>query len=226
MSTVRFKPFGNQAFIVCIEGPLAVETTEVLKALRSCIVKAPFPLHAHFAYAELLVEVVNQHDFEAVFAFAKTCSEAIEKQQANQLPRSEQALVYEIPVRYDGEDIDGVARALGIEVSEVIKQHSSVEYHVYALGFQPGFAFMAPVVFYDSPPDNSIWSLGRRDVPRKRVAINSVAIAAGQTAIYPHASPGGWQLLGTALRPVFDRNSPELSLVKPGDRVRFIPSEV
>ncbi len=65
----------------------------------------------------------------------------------------------------------------------------------------------------------------RRDVPRERVPAGSVAIAAGQTGIYPTESPGGWHLIGrTALQP-FDVSRAEPCLFRVGDEVRFQPVE-
>jgi inhibitor of KinA len=55
------------------------------------------------------------------------------------------------------------------------------------------------------------------------VPSGSVAIAAGQTGIYPMETPGGWHLLGrTPVRP-FDARRAQPVLFRPGDRVRFVP---
>jgi inhibitor of KinA len=64
-------------------------------------------------------------------------------------------------------------------------------------------------------------ALPRRATPRTKVPPGSVAIAAGQTGIYPMETPGGWHLIGrTPVRP-FDESRPEPVLFRPGDRVRF-----
>ena len=62
------------------------------------------------------------------------------------------------------------------------------EYECRAVGFCPGFAYLAPL-----PPEID---LPRRDSPRPRVAPGSVALAAGMTAVYPLERPGGWWLIG------------------------------
>ena len=62
---------------------------------------------------------------------------------------------------------------------------------------------------------------GRR--PATAVPAGSVAIAGGQTGIYPAVTPGGWNIIGrTPLRP-YDPARAEPFLFKPGDRVRFHP---
>lgn len=118
-----------------------------------------------------------------------------------------------IPVRYDGQDLQQVAEHAKVTVEEVIKRHSSRSYRVYALGFTPGFPFMGEI-------DESL-RMPRLATPRPRVEAHTVAIADGQTGIYPLASPGGWRLLGTALTPAYDPHRNQPFLVQPGDTVRF-----
>ena len=132
-------------------------------------------------------------------------------------PAVEGALV-EIPVCYGGElgpDLDEVADRIGCSPAEVIELHAAPEYRVYVVGFVPGFAYMASV-------DDRL-ALPRRSTPRTKVPAGSVAIAAGQTGIYPTETPGGWHLLGrTPVRP-FDPRRAQPVLLEPGDRVRFVP---
>jgi allophanate hydrolase subunit 1 len=54
-----------------------------------------------------------------------------------------------------------------------------------------------------------------------RVPPGSVAIAGGQTAVYPAATPGGWHLIGTTDVKVFDAAGDPPALFAVGDRVRF-----
>lgn len=125
----------------------------------------------------------------------------------------------EIPVRYggtDGPDLDGVAAQLGITADDVIVRHAAVTYHVFMLGFLPGFPYLGPV-------DPSI-RVPRRPAPRVRVPAGSVGLADAQTGIYPRESPGGWQLIGrTDVRLFAPDASPHCRLT-PGDRVRFLPA--
>jgi KipI family sensor histidine kinase inhibitor len=123
----------------------------------------------------------------------------------------------ELPVRYDGEDLPLVARRTGLEPTEVAERHSSVPYHVYALGFAPGFPFMGEVPAEIRVP--------RHPSPRRSVPAHSLAIADAQTGIYPLASPGGWNLLGRSLVKLYDPHREEPFLLRPGDTVRFAPAE-
>ncbi|WP_407571709.1 carboxyltransferase domain-containing protein [Deinococcus altitudinis] len=125
--------------------------------------------------------------------------------------------VTELPVRYDGPDLAEVAERTGLSADEVIVLHSAPEYHVYAVGFTPGFPFLGEV--------DPRLRLPRRATPRKAVAFNTVAIANAQSCVYTLPSPGGWNLLGTLLSTVYDPNRSEPFLIAPGDRVRFVVRE-
>lgn len=122
----------------------------------------------------------------------------------------------DVPVCYGGEfgpDLADVARFGGRSEDEVIAIHSGVTYRVYLVGFVPGFAYLAEVDRRIAAP--------RRPSPRALVAPGSVAIAGGQTGIYPSATPGGWNIIGRTPIAPYDPRRAEPFLFKPGDRVRF-----
>ena len=125
--------------------------------------------------------------------------------------------LFEIPVCYDPEfapDIGEIANLKAISTDEVMHIHRSKEYRVYMLGFLPGFSYMGEV-------DERI-AVPRKSQP-KQVAAGSIGIAGRQTGIYPSASPGGWQIIGRTPLKIFDPKKEEPTLLKAGDRVRFIP---
>jgi KipI family sensor histidine kinase inhibitor len=121
-----------------------------------------------------------------------------------------------VPVVYDGPDLQDVAGRAGLATEDVIGLHSGAEYHVYAVGFTPGFPFMGDVDPRIRAP--------RLDEPRRSVPAGSVGIADGQTGVYPLTSPGGWRLLGRATENVYDPQRERPFLLEPGDRVRFVPT--
>lgn len=121
--------------------------------------------------------------------------------------------LHSIPVNYDGEDLEEVARLTGMPAEDVARIHSAIEYRVFVIGFVPGFAYLGTL-------DERL-SLPRRDAPRKRVPPGSVAIAERQTAVYPSATPGGWHLLGSTDIRMFDPLRRDPALLKVGDRVKF-----
>lgn len=130
-------------------------------------------------------------------------------------PRVQTCKHHVIDVRYggaDGPDLADVAAAAQLSERDVVRLHTSAEYVVYFLGFQPGFAYLGDV-------DERL-QLPRRDVPRAAVPAGSVAVALNHTAIYPFASPGGWHIIGRTGAAVFDAEHGS-TLFAPGDRVRF-----
>ena len=126
--------------------------------------------------------------------------------------------LWRVPVCYDGEfapDLAEVAHLTGLSPGEVIALHSGTRYHVYMLGFLPGFPYMG-----DLPPR---LALPRRADPRVRVPAGSIAIATTLTAIYPYESPGGWHLIGATPIRLFDPERAQPALFAPGDTVQCEP---
>ena len=123
-----------------------------------------------------------------------------------------------VPVRYGGEygpDLDDVAAFAGCSPAEVIERHAAREYRVYLVGFVPGFAYMAEV--------DPVIAAPRRTSPRTAVPAGSVAIAGGQTGVYPTVTPGGWNIIGRTPLAPYEPSRREPFLFRPGDRVRFTP---
>lgn len=128
---------------------------------------------------------------------------------------AEPARVVEIPVLYDGPDLDFVAAHAGCSIREVVRIHAAPEYLVHMLGFTPGFAYLGGM-------DEAI-STPRLDKPRVRIPAGSVGIAGAQTGVYPIDSPGGWRLIGHTTAKLYDPASKNPFLLEAGDRVRFVP---
>src|SRR5262249_53665268 len=72
-------------------------------------------------------------------------------------------------------DLAEVAVRTGLTPERVVAFHSSVTYHVYMVGFLPGYPYLG-----DLPSE---LALPRRDTPRTAVPAGSVAIATSLTAV-------------------------------------------
>jgi len=126
--------------------------------------------------------------------------------------------LHEIPVLYGGEwgpDLEDVATFAGMEPSEAITLHASVQYRVYMLGFSPGFPYLGLV------PEPL--AMPRLSVPRTKVPAGSIGIADRQTGMYPSATPGGWRLIGRTPLSCVDHTFPNPFSLNAGDIVRFRP---
>ena len=119
-----------------------------------------------------------------------------------------------IRVSYDGPDLESVASFLETSVDDVVARHLAGAYHVAFMGFVPGFGYLR-----DS---RQLLDVPRRPDPRTKVPAGAVAIAGGMSAVYPIASPGGWQLIGRTDAVMFDPGRASPSLLTAGCRVRFV----
>ena len=127
----------------------------------------------------------------------------------------------EIPVRYDGEDLEAIANGRAMTVEKVCQLHCAPVYKVYMLGFSPGFPYLGDLDRRLHTP--------RLASPRAKVPAGSVAIGGEHTGVYTVDSPGGWNIIGHAPLKIFDPfrgepNGPDEAMfwLKPGDRVKFV----
>ncbi|TCI99353.1 5-oxoprolinase subunit PxpB [Aeromicrobium sp. IC_218] len=131
------------------------------------------------------------------------------------LPADEQpGELVEVPVRYDGPDLDEVAQLTGLTPDEVVAAHTGTPWTVAFGGFAPGFAYL-------SGGDPRL-DVPRRAEPRARVPAGSVGLAGDLSGVYPRESPGGWQLLGRTDLSLWDLHRDPPALLRPGVRVRFV----
>ncbi len=124
----------------------------------------------------------------------------------------------ELPAYYNekvGLDLQRIAEKAQISTAEVIDIHQSLEYHVYAIGFAPGFAYLGYV-------DQRI-AMPRLKTPRMKVPKGAIAIADRQTAVYPSVSPGGWNIIGLCPIDMFNVENDPIMPVSVGDRIKFCP---
>jgi inhibitor of KinA len=212
VTSPRISPLGDTAITLTFGEGISAELNDrvVEEANRIAAAKLHGVRDVVPAYASLTVHYdplrIGYSDLRSLLA-------SLSPAMTSQMQRTPQTHV--IPVRYNGEDLDDVARRTNLTVEDVIGIHSNAEYRVFVIGFVPGFAYLGPL--------DSRLVVARRDSPRKRVPAGSVAIAEAQTGVYPAETPGGWHLIGTTDVKMFDamRESPALLAV--GDRVRFSP---
>lgn len=120
----------------------------------------------------------------------------------------------DVPVVYDGADLQEVGSLTGWGAEGVVARHTSAEWTVAFCGFSPGFGYLIC-------PEQS-WAVPRRPSPRTRVPAGAVALAGEFTGVYPRESPGGWQLIGRTDLPIFDLERDPPAALIPGTRVRFL----
>jgi KipI family sensor histidine kinase inhibitor len=120
----------------------------------------------------------------------------------------------EIPVVYDGEDLEEVGDLTGLGARGVVEAHTGQEWTVAFGGFAPGFGYLVGT-------DDRL-HVPRRSTPRTKVPAGAVALAGEFAGVYPRESPGGWQLLGRTSVEMWDLDREPPALLVPGVRVRFV----
>lgn len=137
--------------------------------------------------------------------------------QATQVRPSQNSQQIEIQVCYEAcvaPDLAAVAEHAGLTVEQTIQRHLASSPTVRAMGFAPGFGYLSPV--------DPVFDLPRRATPRTQVPAGSVAIAEGQTVIYPQASPGGWHLIGRSNAVLMSYAAQPQPLFRIGDQIQFV----
>jgi KipI family sensor histidine kinase inhibitor len=199
---VHLLPSGSHGLLVQLE-----DLDEVL-ALYAALLEAPLPG---------VVEVVPAASTILLVTEPGTSTEEVGRLVRGVRPapggRDEGDLV-EVPVVYDGDDLDDVGQLLGCDRDEVVRRHTASTWTVAFCGFSPGFGYLTC--------DDGEWDVPRRSSPRTKVPPGSVALAGQFSGVYPRESPGGWQLLGRTDLAVFDLDREPAALLRPATRVRFV----
>lgn len=121
-----------------------------------------------------------------------------------------------LPVCYDpcfGIDIDTLATALNMSISQLITWHTKPDYVVCFLGFLPGFAYLKNLP--------KALHFPRHKTPRASIKKGAIGIGGNQTGIYPQNSPGGWQIIGNCPIDLYNKNYENRVLLKPTDVIKF-----
>lgn len=201
---MKFRYFGDSALLA------EVASSAAAQQLRRALLQADIAGVCELVpgYNTLLIE------FDPLILDTAKLERRLSK-LSEQVPPAWEPREHEIAVRYDGEDLQEVARLAGTGIAEVIERHCAPHYTVAFLGFAPGFPYLSGL-------DPKL-QVPRLKSPRIRVAAGSVAIAGEFAGIYPQATPGGWRLLGHTDAVLFDVGRPQPALLMPGDTLRFRP---
>lgn len=215
--TVRFLPAGDTALTVEFGNGIDRALNDSVLRLSARVRAAQLPgvVETVPTFRSLMVH------YDPLATDSANLTAALENLLDSSRGEAQPVKLWRIPACYAAShapDLAAVAQRTGLSAAEIVRLHSSTRYHVYMIGFVPGFPYMgdlpAPLV------------LPRRADPRVRVPAGSIAIAINMTAIYPLESPGGWHLIGATPVRLFDLRRAWPALLSPGDAVRFEPVTV
>lgn len=222
--TVQFKPLGDSAVLVYFGNTISEDVHYLIKKfihiLESNWFDGLIEIVPSYTNVCIYYDVMTIHKwkpldrspYEKIVAHLQTL---LEKEM--EISEEKNRLI-EIPVCYGGKygpDLAELASLHHLSEEQVIEIHTQKDYLVYMLGFAPGFAFLGGLDERIATP--------RKETPRLKIPAGSVGIAGKQTGIYPFETPGGWQIIGRTPLKLFLPDQHPPTLLRAGDRVRFIP---
>ncbi len=205
-------PYGDRALLV------ELGSTEHVVSWVEELRRRELPGVADLVPAARTVLVVAEDRADVAALRARLCAvEAPPAPPAPWAPGGAGGEVVEIPVRYDGPDLDDVARLTGLSAGEVVAAHTGATWRVAFGGFAPGFGYLVG--------DDERLHVPRRDSARTVVPAGAVGLAGSYSGVYPRESPGGWQLIGSTRLAMWDLDRDDPALLRPGALVRFVAED-
>lgn len=210
------EPLGDAALTVRIGGPAGGERLRRVRAAAEAVAAAAIPGvcdvvaspgRVTLAYDPLAIAGIERLREAVSLALRGAGAAAVVEPAA-----------HEIPVAYDGPDLERLCADRGIDHRRFVALHTEPDYLVEAIGFLPGFAYLAGLRTELATP--------RLATPRRSVPAGSVGVGGGQTGVYPFDSPGGWNLVGRTAVRLFDPGRPRPAVLALGDRVRFVAADL
>ncbi|MEX2504704.1 MAG: allophanate hydrolase subunit 1 [Egicoccus sp.] len=200
---MRLLPFGDSGVLV------EVDDLDAVLGLHAAVEAAPPAgvIDLVAAARTLLVRIDPERTSTSIVAEALRTLRPLP-------PEAGRAEEVEVPVVYDGDDLEAVGAATGLGPGGVVEAHTGQVWTVAFAGFAPGFGYLVG--------EDARLQVARRSDPRTRVPAGAVGLAGRYSGVYPTASPGGWQLIGRTDLPVWDQDRDPPALLRPGVRVRFV----
>ncbi|SDB42581.1 inhibitor of KinA [Flavobacteriaceae bacterium MAR_2010_188] len=212
-SDIEFSRFGERSIL--INFPAKIDENQLLQILKlkeSIELKyIEEILYINHTYNSLIITYVSTIDNinDAFLALKSLLNLEISQDEI-------EFFEWQIPVCYDvkfGLDLNEISKRKSLDISQIIKKHTSPIYTVYFIGFLPGFLYLGGL-------DDSL-IMDRKSQPRLNIQKGAVGIGGSQTGIYPSTSPGGWNIIGNSPIEFFNPNIDNPCFAKSGDKIRF-----
>lgn len=212
--TPQYRIMGDRSLLVELGNHIGIDVNKRVRELFTTLKLAPLEglVEVIPAYASLLL-IVDPLKVR-LSLLQKEIQHTLKTLDPSRIPEPK---TVDIPVVYGdeyGPDLEWVARYHDITPDEVVRLHTAQIYHVYMIGFVPGFPYMGEL------PKTLVTP--RRETPRTVVPKGSVGLAQAQTGIYASQSPGGWQIIGRTPLTLFNAAKTPPALLQMGDQVRFV----
>lgn len=210
----RFSPSGDRMLLVTLGEAIDLRVNEAVRALTESLRRDLPPGVAVVIPAYRSLALVYDPLATTPQSLETAVRRLVRRQVGADIPPPR---TVEIPVCYGGDlgpDIGFVAEYNRLDAEQVTAIHSARPYHIYTIGFAPGFCYLGGLDPRLHTP--------RLETPRTAVPAGAVGIAEAQTGIYPLQSPGGWRLIGRTPLKLFDARRKEPFLYQAGDSLQFV----
>lgn len=209
----KIMPMGEQAILLEFKPEISENTLQKVLAMKeeleNFLVKEKVEITN--TYNSVLISYMSS--IEDVYTRISALEQVLGR---TKIVKNTESHIFHLPVCYDKEfglDLELIASAKDLPVSEIIELHTAPIYTVYFVGFLPGFLYLGGL-------DQRL-QISRKNEPRLRVEKGAVGIGEKQTGIYPKTSPGGWQIIGNCPVPLFDINELPPCKISAGDKLKF-----
>lgn len=110
------------------------------------------------------------------------------------------------------------AQAAGMSETDATHSLSSSRVRVQTIGFAPGQPYLGEL-----PP---AWDIPRQKELTPRVPEGALVVALRQLVLFSVTTPTGWQHVGQTAMRLFQPETKEPFLLRPGDEVQFTPTDI
>lgn len=217
---LTYKKFGETGILIEWPARIDADIMQDIVSFEKLVCKDQKVIETVIAYNSLMIRYEYMHNYTLHYKYRESFSRTVEKlKELYAMERKtvqQKQKIWKIPVCYDlsfGLDLKEISKAKELPIDTIIQLHSSTDYLIYFLGFQPGFLYLGGL--------NEKIHMPRRDNPRLRVEKGSVGIGGEQTGVYPQDSAGGWNLIGKSPIDFFDITKSKPCFAKAGDLIRF-----
>jgi len=109
--------------------------------------------------------------------------------------------------------LEEAAQAAGLSVEEAVKSLSEARVRVKAIGFAPGQPYLGTLP--------AAWDIPRQTGLTPRVPVGALVVAIRQFVLFAVSAPTGWRHVGQTAAPLYQPESDDPFLLRPGDEVIF-----
>jgi len=114
-------------------------------------------------------------------------------------------------------ELEQAAEAAGISIKDAVKSLTETRVRVQTIGFAPGQPYLGEL------PE--IWNIPRQSQLNARIPEGALAVAIRQLVLFSVPTPTGWLHVGQTAMRLFQPDTDDPFLLRPGDEVRFVPTD-